>query len=749
MANTARSLFGEPTVQTEAPVQTAPRPSRAPARKRGDIEGLRAVAVVLVILDHLLGWPAGGFVGVDVFFVISGFLITSLLLREAQASGRISLVGFYRRRIKRIVPVALLVLVGTALTAHLVFIAARADQVRVDTLYAAAFWANWHFGAVGTDYFQQGQSPSPAQHFWSLSVEEQFYVLWPWLLLVLVIAARRVWARRAGHLIFAGALTLTVASFAWSLHQSAAEPTVAYFSSFGRAWEIGVGACVALLPLALDRVTVLLRLILGWAGLIAIVASALAISATSAFPAPWAAVPVAGAALVIVAGTGAKHHRYIPALTNPVAGYLGTLSYSLYLWHWPVIVFAQALTPHRGAIFYVATASTAVALSAASYHLVENPIRTSELLVPRADRKRRGRPARRIERRARLAVTFVSTAVLLSCAILSVATMQGRSVHPIVAFDASGQDTGSTPSGHSSQPGDTRPEPAVRTAQPGSLPPVTVADLTQALATQRWPDIDLSQGGLHSLQSKFLTPDCLANYAGNDKGVCHYLVANPTERVALLGDSIALAWGPALQSAFPTWDLTTYAKEACPWANAILSNSATSRYTSCLDFHQAAFQQLRELAPDVIFLSSAEHQIGNLAGPARAHPDRLWPGYERQTLVQLEKLTRAKIVILTPPPRIASLTDCATQLNTPRDCAATISDAWHRTFVATQKAAAGDRRVTLIDDHTWFCADLMCPPIFQGVPIRSDDVHVTQLYAQRIAPNLAAALRAIPGVVKR
>lgn len=174
--------------QISPAVEHEPAPGGRRHPHRRDIQGLRAVAVLAVFLDHLAGWPRGGFVGVDIFFVISGFLITGLLLREYERTGSISFRSFYARRVKRILPASVLVLAVTTVLASLLFPLTRTLSTIGDALWALGFAGNWRFAVSGTDYFQEGTLPSPLQHYWSLGVEEQYYLLWP-LLMVVVLAS--------------------------------------------------------------------------------------------------------------------------------------------------------------------------------------------------------------------------------------------------------------------------------------------------------------------------------------------------------------------------------------------------------------------------------------------------------------------------------------------------------------------------------------------------------------------------------
>jgi peptidoglycan/LPS O-acetylase OafA/YrhL len=358
---------------------------------RRDLQGMRAVAVLVVFADHLFNWPSGGFVGVDMFFVLSGFFITGILLRERRYRGRISFTNFYVRRVKRILPSALLVLVVTVAAAHYLFPAVRAKETLLDALWAAIFGANIRFEAVGADYFQQDQPPSPIQHYWSLSIEEQFYFVWPVLLLLLFTLTRR--AHRRGNTwfrqmsLFAGMAVIVGASFAWAMYLSEANPNAAYFSTFTRVWELGVGALMAIAGSWLVRIPTSIRPVLAYLGLAGVVASLLLIDSTVQFPAPWAALPVLSTALIIASFHGAQVRGMLP-LTNPVARWFGDTSYTLYLWHWPVIILLESVLP-RGPLFYALALTLALGLTAATYHFFEDPIRKSHWLLHTAERKGR------------------------------------------------------------------------------------------------------------------------------------------------------------------------------------------------------------------------------------------------------------------------------------------------------------------------------------------------------------------------
>lgn len=345
------------------------------AGRRRDLQGLRAVAVLAVVSTHLTGWPRGGFVGVDVFFVLSGFLVTGILLSDLREAGTVRLTAFFARRVKRLLPAAVLVLISVVALGSVLFSTTRAERTLLDALSALGLASNWRFGWEGRDYFAT-TDVSPLQHFWSLSVEEQFSLAWP-LLVLLAVAILPAIARRgrtARVLIALLALLVVGASGAAAGMLTPTDPSLAYFSTVTRVGELAVGAVIAAGAAPLARLPRAVGGLFSWLGVAVIATSFVVVDPDAAFPAPWAALPVAGAALVIAGGVGGDpRHRPLFVLTNPLAVVIGDLSYSLYLWHLPVIVFAGILLPPGPGALAI-TALAIVVLSVATFLGVEQPL---------------------------------------------------------------------------------------------------------------------------------------------------------------------------------------------------------------------------------------------------------------------------------------------------------------------------------------------------------------------------------------
>jgi len=341
------------------------------------------VAVALVVLFHAnIPGLRGGYVGVDVFFVISGFVITGVLLRERARVGSTSLLHFYTRRIRRILPAASLVIIASVIAAYALLGSVSGNQNAIDARWASVFLVNVHFAATGTNYLASQAPPSVLQNYWSLAVEEQFYLLYPAIFLVVAGISLRSSLRRRIGLVLGVAI---VVSFAWSILQTSNNPTAAFFSPLPRVWELALGGLVAVSTVQLRRLPAAIANALSWLGLAAILLASVAFSAATPYPGWRVALPVCGAALVIAGGTVNPTHGVERLLALRPFQWIGLISFSLYLWHWPVLEIA---TQRRG----VATLPTwdnvllllaSVVLAALTYRFIENPVRHSRFLVSR------------------------------------------------------------------------------------------------------------------------------------------------------------------------------------------------------------------------------------------------------------------------------------------------------------------------------------------------------------------------------
>lgn len=354
-----------------------------PQPQRLDIQGLRALAVALVVIFHLI--PAalpGGYIGVDVFFVISGFLITAHLLREVNQTGTVKLSEFWARRMRRLLPAASLVLIVSAVAALLVLPQSTLPQSLSEIFFAAIYVVNWNFAANSVDYLGADISTSIAQHYWSLSVEEQFYIVWPVLILAGAWLAKRVLKLRARPVIIGILAIVFVASLAFSIVETARSQPSAYFITTTRAWEFAAGGLVSVLPLA--KMSARLRVGFSWVAVGAIAGSAFIFDAATAFPGWVALLPVGATAFLLYAGdlSSTNSPQYLAR-----AGWIqaiGSLSYSIYLWHWPLIVVVASLQGRPpGWKTMIALAALTVILAALTKRFVEDPIRTGPGMLNR------------------------------------------------------------------------------------------------------------------------------------------------------------------------------------------------------------------------------------------------------------------------------------------------------------------------------------------------------------------------------
>lgn len=682
---------------------TAPDPRPAPAARpplRPDIQGLRGVAVTLVVLAHSgVRHVAGGYVGVDVFFVISGFLITSGLLRETQRTGSLSLRRFYARRAVRILPLATLVSLVTIVGCRLFASKIRYAEFMRDATAGALYFVNVDLARSGTDYLREGSSPSPFQHLWSLSVEEQFYLLWPVLLLVSWKLMRRPRLRALPLGV------LCVVSYVLGVRATEVSPSWAYFGPHTRLWELGVGALLAFGAGSLDRLPRQLTATGAWLGLAGIAAAATLYDADTPFPGHFALLPVLGAALVLAGGCRADAPSAASRLVGvrPLAR-LGDLSYGWYLWHWPLLVIGpMALERAAGPRTNLALCAVALALAWVSLRLVENPIRFSAAL--------RRRPTVAVGLGLGLSATVVSVAVVST------------------SFPPSIGSTARVPG-------------LAETLTKASDPQARLADLLTSPATALPGNLSPELTAIKAKRSAVYLDSCHLNYVVTRSPACVYGDPSSTKVVVLYGDSHAAQWFPALEklSRQYGWKLVSLTKSSCKTADITIINNH-GPYTSCDTWRKDALDRIADLHPMLVVASSSE-----VAAPFKPmqDPSAEWTaGYARV----YDRLTRAAdhvaVLLDTPWPRGDPVECASTHPLRLEKCERDQGDATkNRTLREANRKGAVRAGATVIDPKPWLCPSSgRCPVAVGDTFVYRDESHMAETYAEALTPVLGQELR--------
>jgi peptidoglycan/LPS O-acetylase OafA/YrhL len=675
-------------------------------RFRPDVQGLRAVAVVLVVLFHAgLGGIGGGYVGVDVFFVISGFVITGVLLRERASSGGTSILAFYGRRCRRIIPAATLVILVTVALAYAVLGVVSGDQTAVDGRWAAVFLANFHFASEGTNYLSAQQPPSLLQNFWSLAVEEQFYLVYPTVFLLLAAVRSRIslHARLA-----IGLMVVIVVSFTWSVIQTASDPTVAFFSPATRAWELALGALVAVGTRWLLRVPPVLASAMTWVGLAAIGVAAATYTANTPYPGWLVAVPVVGTALVIAGGLTTPRWAAESLLGLPPFQWLGTVSYSLYLWHWPILILAadaagkMSLPFHQNVVWLV----VALAASVATYLLIENPFRRFRL------------PATHQWIPVALGVAFIAASVGVVSIQLQVHTAEASSPPATTSPTVVGTPTATGEAAVVEAAIKAAPE--IRQVPSNLQPPL-------AKATSDWGG---PTGACFPAEGVAKVPACIY---GDHQG---------THTMVVYGDSHGAMWLDTLGSIALDnhWKLVALTKGDCPvnllpYANPSGWGAAGGEYAVCDQWHRFAMAQIKRLHPDLVIISQEIR-----GGPGgKYYPPAQWKRGLTAALNQLP-VPKDKVVVLGNIPVLPSSGPQCLSRNPDnvQRCSGPVTRQGQR-YIQAEMAAATGLGAKFIDLTPWFCSTT-CTAIVGKYEVYFDQYHITAAYAYYLKGALAETL---------
>ncbi|CAN5555841.1 hypothetical protein BH23CHL7_BH23CHL7_17700 [soil metagenome] len=772
------------------------------ARDRGfraDIEGLRGLAVLLVVIFHAGLAAPGGFIGVDVFFVISGFLITGLLLREREARGRIDLLAFYARRVRRLLPAAVVVLAVSLPIAYTLYAPLDRAEVLLDGAASALSVGNIRFAMAEGDYFNAITTPSPFLHFWSLGVEEQFYLVWPALLL---FAAGGLVAARAIRLSVGAALAIVfVASLAASVVLTEMAASWAFYSLPTRAFELAAGGLIAVGAVAVARVPGIILAPLGWLGLIAIIWSAFAFDAGMAFPGYIALVPTLGTAALIAAGG----RRFAPGalLSLEPLRFVGRISYSLYLWHWPILVLggmALGFT-EPGLAGGIALIGLSIAVATLSWAFVEEPFRSG---LPAFA----SRPGRTV---------FAGSAAILAVVVAAngMAFASNRALSEAVASSGSIGDPAAPapeyaadddPEIDEGEPADevdvdvlpeivlarSTPRPVNKGADPTAGPrlspiplpdttPVPPPDPTSGPKPKPKPTpkptakptpapdttpraeptfVAAPPGSGKPPSGHALSPDvqpalvsarndreriwferCLGSFEHTaPRPGCVYGDKNGSFTIALIGDSHAGHFFPAFEAAAQQngWRLLVMVKVSCTFTDLRIENITLKReYTECAAWNEGVIAKLNAERPGMTVL--VNQRVMFPLDPADKTAAAKAAGVARMIA-----RINGPVVLLGDSPRSAFDVPACLSANLAdiRACATARKRALSSHLVIERKVAEG-AGVPLIDLSGRICPEAPCPAVVDNMIVYRDTHHLTATFARSLGPDLARLLKQV------
>jgi peptidoglycan/LPS O-acetylase OafA/YrhL len=665
---------------------------------RYDIQGLRAVAVLLVVAYHL--WPKrleGGFVGVDVFFVISGYLITAHLLREVTMTGTVSLTQFWARRVRRLLPAAFLVLLFSLLLVAVVMPSSVGLQNFGEIAAASVYGLNWLLANNAVDYLAADNTPSLIQHYWSLSIEEQFYIMWPVLLLIaawLAARSRKDNAKRIALYIFGAVFVLSLAASVWETQQS---PDSAYFVTYTRAWEFAAGGLAAMVPAAfLSRLSHTAANVVSWSALGLILGSAVLYTGETPFPGWTAAVPVTGAVLILLIGDRDSHWspQYV-ARFGPVQ-MVGDTSYAIYLWHWPLIVAFPYLTGKSNidAKWGIVILAVTILLSLLTQRFVETPLRSAT--GPLGTRRR--------------SFIFMASGMALIIAI----TAGGA-----FAMDKSQEGVKESISAAIK---DTAGCYGAYAIINDCADPYAQTELTSPIFSV----VDKDSWGRNDPGTKAcIRTEPTPGYPARD---CTF--GDGATTVAFVGDSHAghLVEPMKMAAAANDWTLRAFALGGCSTfedqftIDSIRDQQAIMRTEDCMTWAEHVNATLLAEKPDVVVFSSR-----SWLRPLNADKIATW----------FDELAAAGItpVVLEDVPGMPKGTTGAACVESFLPCDTDIPDRDDPVLIG---AKASDTTVVSFNDV--LCTEDECPPVIGGAIVYADDNHLSRSFAYTLAPIITERL---------
>ncbi|WP_426624134.1 acyltransferase family protein [Leifsonia sp. McL0607] len=692
-----------------------------------DLQGLRALAVGLVILNHAFEWPAGGFVGVDIFFVISGFLMTSLLYREYERTGTIKFFAFYRRRIRRLIPASATVILATLIGAWALFSTGRFMSTVWDGIASLFFVSNWRYAAEATDYFAQGAQTSPLQHYWSLSLEEQYYLVWPLAVLVIALLVARDRAPRVTAAFVS--LVITAGLFLVSLQLTQADSATAYFITPARLWELSVGATIAFCMPLFDRLPQIWRPMIMLGALAGMITASVITPSSQGFPAPWALVAVLSTALFIAFPWHPERSSWLNPLDNPVLTHLGDISYSLYLWHFPALILIteafRGLPGDKTPVPAVVSIVVTLVVAELSFRFVEETVRRSRWLEP-STKRRRGVQLTKLQSYGLTAGAMVAVvAVVLTFVVDS--QMRGGS-----GGDGSGSSQAAPTPGGTSEPGGGAGD-ALKTIQ---------SELTTALSATSWPETNPSFDSIVAKYTRDEGTNACSNQVYPGVEQCTWGAADAPISAAIVGDSTSVAYVPLLRALADASNgqlkVTALGMYSCPFVDVSTLMAIPSFLEACPKRKEQAVENIIAMKPSVLIITNTYLTVDHHPEGGPVTLEEFGKGLDNY--LQRISPSVGKIALVAPPMADKDIRECYSPRANPKDCVSRIDETWKRRAAAEVKWAKAVPNAVWVDTRQLFCVDNSCPAFAAGIPTKFDKVHLTEEYSRYVAAGMAELL---------
>ncbi|WP_347862282.1 acyltransferase family protein [Salimicrobium sp. PL1-032A] len=652
---------------------------RVPEKRfRPEIEGVRAVAAMLVAIYHI--WIGSVSGGVDVFFIVSGYLITTSLLSRLMKHGQINLVEYFLGLGRRLFPVAYLVIISVSLLSIIIMPLSQWEQIIAEVFSSAFYYQNWQLATNAVDYLSQNNNASPFQHFWALSVQGQFYLTWPLVIFVSYILARKVLKTPVRKTLLGVLAAIFVVSMSYSVYITSVNQPWAYFDTFARAWEFSLGGMLALL-LPYVRLPEKLGLVLGWLGLMIICLTGIVLPVSSVFPGYAALLPISGVMMVILAAEKGHGFGVEKFLGSKALLYFGSISYGFYLWHWPLLIFYYNYfgTDTVPFLWGLAIIATTFVLSIVSVKFVETPIRNIDA--------RKKKPKLAMILAAIMVPIFV---VYFSWGAYAEQEQAERSAEYNV-----------------------EEYPGAKVIEEGVEAPDGVEPILNP------PDAE------SNLPDFYSDNDCYTSLDEWGVSHCSYgQTENPDYTVAVVGGSHTGHWFPALKKLSDelNMQIDVYNKDGCRFTTGDFGGAMNE---SCLDWNEKVIEPLMEDPPDMIFGTAT---VNSMTEVPEGYIEQ-WEKFEGVT----------EVFAIRDNPRMNTRIPECLETKSEEECSIPREEGLPETPPWEVTEGIPDN-VTFADLTEYFCDDEECFSVVGNVMVYRDVHHISNLYSETLASPLKEPL---------